>query len=508
MGLVTSGVQNMIGTVQGAAKTQTLGLAQAGDLSSQLGVNFAKAKDLVSETRIEISKMAAALPGENSDYNAINTQISATVASYAKGDIAKFKEDSLELTKRFGVLASVRGVDANMGGSAVNRVLSGNMGIGEAFGVNDIFQKNPLLRKFVDEQLKIIGKSESDWKALTTETRAKILKVSAKQAVADETIASFDGTVDSMIQIANSTLFDADTGLFGFLRKLKETGGRSGLDAVQGAMQTVGNLMNTLGIIGDNKILGIDPMAGIVATLDWFSDLSNTVNASLHGEKASVTPMLSKLFTDVFTNFNDLLKGSINVLSNIRWGDLGKQLGYLTGQVFTQIFTRLDWGAIAEGTIKAVYGLSDFVGGFLVGAIQGSLDELGSAIGRVFDYITHWVESTINGLGKNINTGVGHFVNNPVGATGDVLGGIVGRLNPFGDNGVVGALKSGGGIIGGVLNQPTSPLPIPTSPKDNRQAFAPTINVPVQNGSPQENAQAMLQALNQAYVQFSQNSLA
>ncbi|MFN6527272.1 hypothetical protein [Nostoc sp. ChiSLP03a] len=78
LGLVASGIQNSIGSIGQAAKTQTLGLAQAGDLSSQLGVNFARAKGLVQETRIEIAKMAAALPGETSDYNAISSQISAS----------------------------------------------------------------------------------------------------------------------------------------------------------------------------------------------------------------------------------------------------------------------------------------------------------------------------------------------------------------------------------------------------------------------------------------------
>ncbi|MHC5778006.1 hypothetical protein [Nostoc sp.] len=49
-----------------------------------------------------------------------------------KGTSENAKDDVMELTKRFGVLASIRGVDANMGGSALNRVASGTMGIGEA----------------------------------------------------------------------------------------------------------------------------------------------------------------------------------------------------------------------------------------------------------------------------------------------------------------------------------------------------------------------------------------
>ncbi|MBW4558415.1 MAG: hypothetical protein KME59_21320 [Trichormus sp. ATA11-4-KO1] len=516
--LVTSGIQKMTGTVQSAAKSQTLGLAQAGDLSSQLGINFGRAKELVQDTRIEISKMAAALPGENAEYNAINSQISATVAGYSKGNIDKFREDSLELTKRFGVLASIRGVDANMGGSALNRVLAGSMSIGEAFGTNDIFQKNPLLRKFIDEQLKIIGKSDADWKSLTTETRAKILKVAARQAVADETIAEFDGTVESMIALANTNLFDTDIGLFGFLRKLGSAGGRSGLDAVQGFMTNLGTLFNSLGILKGNEIFGFDPMSGIIATLDWFTDLTNTVTGTLEGGKASdITKYISNLFVNLFNGLNNTLKGTGNAIKAVNWGELGKQLGFLTGQLFTMLFTRVDWGTVTVGILKALYGLGDFIGGFILGAIQGNLDELGSAIKRLFDYITNWVGNIIPNVGVTVKTGVNRVTTDPLGA----LGGVVGRLNPLGDNGLLGALKSGGGIIGNVLNPsdtkstPVEPvvtpgLPLPSVPiaKETKQSFAPTINVPVQNGNPQENAQAMLQALNQAYVQYQQNSLA
>ena len=477
-------------TVMSTAKTQTLGLAQAGDLASQLQVSFGKAKDIVAETRIEISKMAAALPGENKDYNAINTQISATVAGYSKGNIAKFKEDSLELTKRFGILASIRGVDANMGGSSLNRVLSGTMGIGEAFGTVDMFQKNPLLRKFLDEQLKIIGKSENDWKSLTTEARAKILRVASKQAASDETLAAFDGTVDSIMALAQTTLFDADTGVFGFLKQLKAAGGRSGLDSIQGAMQAFSNLFSVLGRYGSKLGLSLDtPMLGIIAVVDWFRDVTNTTTGILNGGSFS---FIEDLFTGIVTGINGSLGNLDKFMYNLDWVLIGKGLAKALELGIKTIFS-INYLNLTSAIVSTIAGLfvtlASLVTEVFKDAAKGGISGISKAI-----YDSGFLGSNDPNAPWNKNllqVGTGTDLDRARAANPD-------PFQQFGDwiynIPALGGLKS-------------TPLPSGV-PRSNKQSFAPTVNVTGAQGSPQEVASAVLGAINSAYIQYSQGSLA
>ncbi len=530
--MITNGIQSGIGAVQQAAKTQTLGLAQAGDLSSQLGISFTKAKDLVAEMRSEISKMAAELPGENRDYNAISTQISATVAGYSKGNIERFKEDSLELTKRFGILASIRGVDPNMGGSALNRMLSGTMGIGEGFGVNDIFQKNPLLRTFIQEQLKIIGKSEADWKQLTNETRAKILITASKKAVADETVAQFDGTVDSMIQVINSKIFDQDIGLFGFLKKIPNMDNRTGLDAVQGLMLTLGDLGNSLApFVQKMGLTEHSFMEGVITVVDFFSDVTSAVIGKVNGEKTTVASVVTKGFRGLITGFNGVLGLLAEGIKKLDARDLGKEVGTIIGQGFADLLTGLDWGAIAVGAIMLVLKTVEFQVSAVNAAVEGLFTGLKNAIqditNKALDSLGFKQENReiVTGVAKNI-TSVSEF-----GLKALTPGGLFHDFtkkpkkpenpdNPLGTSEgatvspVTSGLPSPSSVV--PLSPPTTPntivtpLVIPKTPDANKQSFvAPNVIINgTQMQNPQEIANAVMGAINEAYGKFKEGSLA
>lgn len=511
LALVTQGVQSAIGSVQSAAKLQTTGLAQAGDLASQLGINFGKAKDLVSETRIEISKMAAALPGDNKDYNGIFTQISATVAGNAKGNIEKFKTDAMELTKRFGVLASIRGADADMGGSALNRGLAGTMGLGELYRI-DIFQKNPLLQKYVDDQLKVLGKSRDDWQKLTTDTRTSILLTASKKAVSDETVSSFDGTVDSLIQLANTSLFDSDTGMFGFLRKLQEVGGRSGLDAVQGAMTGFFSLMGTISKLADANGLSFDPMAGIIGVIDWFSDLFGTINGVLNGNPlGDITGLFSNLSAGFFDMFGAGVDKLFDAVMSIDFKSLGEQWGFLGGQFFAMIFTRVDWGKISAILIRSILGIGEFIVGMIIGQIKGNLTEWGNAFHRITEAAEKWLDETLGIFTKPLG-GAKAIINDPVGSSVNGLVSVATNSVKWGTDWARDHLgkaptDTAGELIKGATSSIT-PLDIPKTDRGGtRSSFAPTVNVNGVQGSPHEIAGAVMEHINSAYKKHKENSL-
>lgn len=451
--LISQGVSRLQGQLLDAAKQQTTSLAQAGDLSTQLGVSFSNAKNLVADTRAEVSRMAAALPGENADYNAIFGQISATVAKGSMGDVTKFKKDALELTQSYGALASIRRIDPYQAGSVVNRLLAGTRGIGESFSQDDITQKSPLLRDYIQAQLKIIGKSEDDWKSLTLETRKNILISAGKQAVSRETLESFDGTVDSMLAIAQSTIFDQDIGIFGFLRKIKEAQGRSGLDAVQSALASLGNLFNTLGDIG--KSLGITsetPMAMVIRVIDWFTDRTNELTGILNG--------------------GDLLEV-------IDWDGIAEDFGYSFGKSLGDFIVKIDWTKVAITVVKVMVASVESLGAALRGAFNG----------------------LIGSVGQNLNNSVSRTLQGAFGL-------------PVGNIDVAGALQKTNELFGVDKILPANPLSIikpllpGNQPKDNKQAFAPQVNIQASTSDPQAIASAVMDSINNLYVQYQANSLA
>ena len=510
--MIGGGIQAAIGNIQTAARTQINDLALAGDLASQLGVNFNKAKGLVAETADEISKMAEQLPGENKDYNAIFNQISATVAGNSKGDISKFKEESMELTKRFGILASIRGLDANQSGSAINRALAGTMGLREVFQI-DIFQKFPLLQKNITDQLKAMGKGTDSWMKLTNETREKILLNGAKGAVTDDTVNSFSGTVDSMMAEAKAYLFDERRGMFGFLKKLPGMQDRSAMDAVQGSMMSFKGLLESLGSLGNRFGLNFDPMEGVIRTFDWFSDLAGTVNGVLNGEKsATISDFFINTNRSLIDGFNRIVNKFSDINKTVNWGDFGKQIGRTLTVSITEWITRLDWGAIAVDILSLAKSSLEFQAGLVYGSIQGLFESITNTIRNIpintlkavgINTDNPGVKSSLDMVGNSLKWG------SSVGAK--FLPGPLGTLYQIGE-------KNNQANFGKPLDSTMStnstenlatPLVIPKTPDTNKQAFAPIINVNgAQMQNPQDVARAVMRAINAEYGKFKQNSLA
>ena len=152
--------------ITSAASAQTSLIVSAGDVGSLMGVSYGKALSVVKGIQTEISKMAAALPGETAGYSQIANGITATMALGAKGNLKKFRDDTVELTRTLGMLAATKGVDMTQAAGAANKLVSGSAGLGELFGTNDVFQKNPLFRLYLNAELKNLGKHEKDWEKL------------------------------------------------------------------------------------------------------------------------------------------------------------------------------------------------------------------------------------------------------------------------------------------------------------------------------------------------------
>lgn len=383
LSMVTSGIQNIGSSIRDAAKIQTLGLAEAGDLAGRLGVNFSKAKDLVAETRAEIVKMAAALPGETSDFNTIASSISATVAGISGGNEKLYKERLLSLTEGYGVLGAIRGADMNMGGFAVNKALSGSGTLSEVFQI-ELFARNPVLKEELLREFAKQGMGK-DWKELTTQTRFDIMDAARKKSITAETLASFDGTVDSMFQLVQTSLFNPDVGIFGFLKKIPEMGNRTGLDAVQGLMlslkslgESVAPLLASVGINSDSF------MTGFIRVTDWLSDLSGTFAGLFNGESIdSLDSVFSNMVGGLTGITNGFLKGLERTISKTDWLQVGAGLSKLGVSIWKGIY-QIDWGSVASILFKALVIAPVQI---IAGGIANTASEIAQMIKGAFVFI-------------------------------------------------------------------------------------------------------------------------
>jgi hypothetical protein len=509
--LVGNAISGITSKINEAARSQTMAIAQSGDLAQQMGVSFTNAQKIVNDTQIDISKMAASLPGENKDFANIYSQVSGSIARLSGGDVDKYKKDSMSLTERYGVLSSVKGLDAGQSGAALDRALNGGSGLSEVFQI-DIFQKNEPIRRAIDEQLKSLGKSREDWKKLTLEQRFTILDAAGKIAVTDDTIKAFGGTVESMVQEVKSKLFDERSGLIGFLRVVSEAGDRSALDAAQGAMQSLGSLFNTLGILKGNKVLGIDPMEGLIKVIDWFSLLTSTSGQLLSGSQGSVAGMFTDLASNVYQGLFGMMNSFGDFLGNANWSKVGEDMGYVIGKVFTMIFTRFDVGAVLGFLGKGLSALWQVTTGFIVGAVKGNLEELGSTFQRLIRAIGESIGKLIKSVVSWTTNPVGNIIESSVGTATGISGVAVGAgngvrtgvgnfldlLNPLSPNSI------GQRIMG----KPSAPLPsVKTAPKGKEVAFAPVVNVTGSN-DPQTTADKIMEVINSAYINYQANNLA
>ncbi|MBN3889425.1 MAG: hypothetical protein HWQ43_09695 [Nostoc sp. JL31] len=231
--------------------------------------------------------------------------------------------------------------------------LSGGSTLAEAFNV-EIFARNPALREEILKQHKLLAGGK-EFKELSTQTRFEILDAARKKAITQETLASFDGTVDSMIQIMKTNIFNQDTGLFGFLKAIPSMGNRTGLDGVQGLMLTLGSLgqtviplVNSLGFNSDTF------MAGFIGITDWFTDLTNTFNGLIQGENLiSIDGVINSFVKGITGMFNNNYQNIEKIIDSVDWMKVGAGLSRLGFAIWKGIF-QLDWGAVARVFFKTL----------------------------------------------------------------------------------------------------------------------------------------------------------
>lgn len=499
-GIVTAGIA-AIGFqkgIMGAAATQTTMISTAGDVANLMGTTYSQALGSVKDIQKEISKMAASLPGETAGYASIANSVTASIALGSKGNLKQMKEDVLEVTKTLGFLAASQKVDMNMAASASNKFVSGSASLTELFGTNDVFQKNPIFKIYLEEQLKAIGKSTSDWQSLDQAVRNKVITLAGKKAISKERLEKLDGTADSLIEGIKTSLFDTQIGIFGFLREVDGLGGATVLSKVQTFLKTLITLSETMDKLG----MGFDPMVGIGKGLDFLSDISNSLALGLKGDWSSLKTIGKDIWKSV-SQVPKLIATGINylatMLNTINWNEVGSFIVDALGSLKDGL-AMVDWGSLGEGLGKMISGilmapdLGKTLGDIFIQVGKGIATIITSAFSKGFQEAfgvklgksksEDGTKSYDNATRRMFGVEEGSPVDNALNATKDFL-----------------------------LGTPSAkPLP-QLEPQSNTKreasptAFAPVVNITGVTGDPQTLAQQVMAAISSSYDTYQTNSL-
>ncbi len=499
---VVSQIQGLNSAIQQAASTQTQALATASDLGQRLGVSFGDAQKLVADTQKQISNIAASLPGVNSQYQAILDGITATVGKFAQGDTNTFKDIALDLTKRAGVLAAIRQVNANDAGSALNRLLAGTVGFQEAVGTLDLFQKNPQFIDALKQQAELLKVNVTDWKKLSDQTRLQIVQQALKVSTPDSLLGQFTNTVDSQLQTIQASLFDQRTGLFGWLRELPKLGNRTGLDSVQGFLTAFTDFSKTLGKAVNRLGLTFDPMEGISRFIDQVSNIFGFFDTMLKFPELE----FAKVFQDFFNpeqlgrSISDVVNRLASALDSINWNQVSRNIIIVLDSAWDSLAVAMrdiDWGIVSRAlgkiTVSAIGLLAASIPSGLIGQVKlfvAFFQGIGEAIGRGLkdigsDFVRD-INDTWDGFIKTIKDAVTGLVPNLSGGT-NLVGTVV--------KGAQEVTKVGQGLLNPSSDQ---------NQKSDKQAsvFSPTLQFSVPSGDPATIAREVLAQLNQMYQDF------
>ncbi len=561
-------VRALTSALNDAAAIETQQIAAASDIATNLGISMEQSRAIVNDTAKQIAAVAAALPGETQGYNEIFNAISGTVADRIK-DPEEFQRVAIDLTKRIGALAAIRGQSTADAGSQAMRLLAGTVGYGEARASFDFLQKNPMLQRAIEAQAAQLGTSVDQRKKMSADVRMEIFTKALEQASPDQLFDAFKGTAEDYIQTLRTRFFDPTIGIFGVMREVSSRGNRTVLDAAKGSLGAFSELLDSLAALD----WAFDPLAGLIDLFDGLTRFMDGISGALAGIGGTGGfPALGSITGASIIAFGEGIRDTLitgiqrfgAVFNSINWGNVASVfsgivvgLAKMAGSIphyLTRVVEAVDWVAVGDALGQfAVYAfvnigawLWEYVPRFVTGLIRLALTLLGAAatlafgglrgvlrqaftqiaddflsviklVLSPFEAIRSGIESVARRLGdffsnilstfSNIGNGIRSFGANTIGR----IPGLGGAFrDPAATDG------SGNSTTVAPVPSPASPVtaqPVPMAATPNSQTrvntFAPTVNVPVSGSAdPGEIATAVMDRINSLYRQHTEAQLA
>ncbi|MDM9583100.1 hypothetical protein [Nostoc sp. GT001] len=376
------------------AKTIEMGdVSAASTFAALTGKSFQESSKFVSDFSKEISLVAGALPGATKDYNKVANSIMDNVIPAFKDangvlDQGKFQENLVDITKKMTLMGISSGTDAQAVGMFTARLLDGNVASAKQLLFAD---NNPAFMGKFKEALEKQGKTEKDFKTMTSKQRLELVQAVSEQFISKDVIDAASNTVDGLLAGIESSIFDPKSGVFGLLRDLtKDEGNQTVMTAVASSIKAMMSFFDAgASILQALGVPSVDPMLvlynGINIFTEWVKKASSfaTNLANLAKGAGGGITGASAIITKIFNP--DFILGSFQKLINSIQSFIKPDIlvssfrGMMGG---AQKFFKPD--AILNGLEKLLSGVNTWIGQFFSWLVASSgkiLSSGGGAIG-------------------------------------------------------------------------------------------------------------------------------
>lgn len=475
---VQQGVGAVFGKIQEAMAFQTQSMSLAGDIGTNLGLSFKEANASVLDIQKQIAKEAAVLPGVTKQYNDVFNALGGSVAKVFPQDLPKFREAVTDVTKRVGMLAAVKHVDATEAGVAVNRAISGTTGLGELMQMA-LFERSPQFTATLRAEVAKAGLDMKDWKNTTDQIRLGIIRRSLSAATPDSMIGEFEGTVESLWQGIQTRVNDPLVGMFGFLRDIPSLNNTTVMDAVKDFLSAFVRMTTQFGVMAKDLGIDFDPLAPIARFIRWMATVQYAIGAAFEyrtfnlshifdfeGITKGIGNFVNRAARAAFRvlegiNVLDGMKGITALLTtlpellskmfqSINWANLGFLLGAFLSKFLISWSASLPAALLSFGKLffNVLWGIGGLLTGVLLGLFYGFfIEPIKGAVSKVTDPIVSfftWISDGIKALWdkvKGLVDGAGRMLGLP----GMAVQGVVSAASAGMD--LANTLKTNGGNI-------------------------------------------------------------
>lgn len=461
----SAGLGSMMGRFTEASDMQQSVIKLAGQFGAMTGKDYEYGTALIKDLNKEFSTMAAALPGSTQDFKDLGLAISDTLikSNSVNGVFNEdaFKAQALSLTKTLGLLkdpaAGILNSDIQLFFTKFAEGASES-----ELRILKLNERMPgLMGELEKASVKLFGQGKKI-EDLSLQQRVKIFEVATKALSPDAMIRDLETTAGSQIEAFKTTLFDQDTGVFGFLREITKENGKA-----RTVMDSFGSLLSS--VLGENGLFaeigeklsmlgikGFDPMKllydgvmtvtswikGVTSFLDLFgqSDLTDMISGfNLSNVTSSIGTYLSGLGNNFVSWVRGLFSSAFNSGVFLKLGGILAQ-GINAGVAWaTAAISTVDYSNLGKAAADVAVALTQSIAGFIL-----SIDYLSLAnyVGQAFLAILQFGKAFTDGLREAFFNAIGQ-------AAGAIGSWVSGKISEF-YNSVVQALT---GFIDTIKNK-------------------------------------------------------
>lgn len=366
IGQASNAVKGLVGGLNDAADVSLSNVGTAGDLAKLTGQSFSESSEDIANFTNRMSKLAADLPGNTSDFVSLGVGISDNLVPAFKDlngafDEATFDKFRDSLATAGAIRAEFAGISNQDASLAISKLLGG-ASVSELRQLK-FFEANPAVMAFIEKGLEDTGRDIKD-----LSKRELVELADTALGVSDEVIEASRSSLKGIMAGFRSTLLDPNTGVFGFLRDLDED--TEGNQSVFASISRVAKkIFSPEGLLGqgaailENLGLDVDPMRlladGLGKVGAWLDRTNSWLENIVSMSDDSRGFNAGSFIADLGTKFTEWLTDKVNGM----WSDIGElpsnQIGSRIGKGLAVVIDaamayikNLDFGAIAKGVLN------------------------------------------------------------------------------------------------------------------------------------------------------------